>query len=265
MSAATTGAAPATPAKATALPLGTASAYAAEVLGTFVLVLFIILAVSGTAPEPFGTGNFDIVLIGFTHAIVLFVLVRSLGAASGAHFNPAVTVALLYKGKIGAADAGAYIVLQCIGAILAALFAGAIMGDAADAVNYAGPAVNPDQFAEGSIWLGALAEGTGAFVLMWAIMATAVDPRGNREWAPYAIGLALGVGVLVFAPVTGAALNPARAFGPLLVGDFGPFDMFLVSYVIGPIVGALLAAAAYTAIVLNPQEKIEQRPIDTLT
>jgi len=59
MSAATTSAAPATPAKATALPLGTASAYAAEVLGTFVLVLFIILAVSGTAPEPFGTGNFD--------------------------------------------------------------------------------------------------------------------------------------------------------------------------------------------------------------
>ena len=62
-----------------------------------------------------------------------------------------------------------------------------------------------------------------------------------------------------------AAINPARAFGPLLVGDFGPFDMFLVSYVIGPIVGALLAAAAYTAIVLDPQEKIEQRSIDTLT
>jgi MIP family channel proteins len=265
MSAATTGAARTTPAKATALPLGAASAYAAELLGTFVLVLFIVLAVSGTAPEPAGTGNFDIVLIAFTHAIVLFVLVRSLGAASGGHFNPAVTCALLYKGKIGAGDAGAYVVLQCIGAILAALFAGAIMGDAADAVNYAGPAVNPDQFAEGSIWLGALAEGTGVFVLVWAIMATAVDPRGNREWAPYVIGLALGLGVLVMAPVTGAALNPARALGPLLVGDFGGFDMFLVSYVIGPILGAVAAALLYTAIVLAPQERIEQRPIDTLT
>jgi MIP family channel proteins len=265
MSAATTPAASAAPARATALPLGTPAAYAAEVLGTFVLVLFIILAVSGTAPAPVGTGNFDIVLIAFTHAIALFVLVRSLGAASGAHFNPAVTVALLFKGKIGPADAGAYVVLQCIGAILAALFAGAIMGDAAEAVNYAGPAVNPEQFAEGSIWLGALAEGTGAFVLMWTIMATAVDPRSNRDWAPYAIGLALGLGVFVMAPVTGAALNPARAFGPLLVGDFGEFDMFLVSYVIGPIVGALLAAVAYTDIVLKPHERVETRPIDTLS
>jgi MIP family channel proteins len=265
MSAATTSAAPAQQARATALPLGTTAAYAAEVLGTFLLTLFIILAVSGTAPAPVGTGNVDIVLIAFTHAIVLFVLVRSLGAASGAHFNPAVTVALLYKGKIGPADAAAYIVLQCVGAILAALFAGLLMGDAAEAVNYAAPAVNPDQFAEGSIWLGALADGTAAFILMWAIMATAVDPRGNREWAPYVIGLALGLGVLVFAPVTGAPINPARALGPLLVGDFGDLDMFLVSFVIGPIVGALLAAAAYTAIVLKPQERVEQRPIDTLT
>jgi MIP family channel proteins len=265
MSAATTPATRATPARASALPLGTPAAYAAELLGTFLLVLFIVLAVSATAAPPVGTGNVDVLLIGFTHAIVLFVLVRSLGAASGAHFNPAVTLALLFKGKIAAADAGAYIVLQCVGAILAALFAGAIMGDAAEAVNYAGPTVDPDQFAEGSIWLGALAEGTAAFVLMWAIMATAVDPRGNRDWAPYVIGLALGLGVLVMAPVTGAAINPARAFGPLLVGDFGPFDMFIVSYVIGPIVGALLAAVAYTAIVLKPQERVERRPIDTLT
>lgn len=266
MSAATTrSAAGAAQARASVLPLGTPAAYAAEVLGTFVLVLFIVLAVSATAAPPIGTGNFDIVLIALTHAFVLFLLVRSLGAASGAHFNPAVTVALLFKGKIGVRDAGVYLVLQCIGAILAALFAGVIMGDAAEAVNYAGPTVNADQFAEGSIWIGGLAEGTGAFVLMWAIMATAVDPRGNREWAPYVIGLALGLGVLVMAPVTGAALNPARAFGPLLVGDFGSFDMFLVSYVIGPILGALAAAALYTVIVLKPQERVEQRPIDTLS
>ena len=77
-----------------------------------------------------------------------------------------------------------------VAGVLFALFAGLIMGDAAEAVNYAGPAVNPDQFAEGSIWLGALAEGTAAFVLRWAIMATAVDPRGSRDWAPYVIGRA---------------------------------------------------------------------------
>jgi glycerol uptake facilitator len=263
MSAATAPAAP-TPARAPALPLGTRPAYAAELLGTFLLVTFIIFAVSGTAPPPAGSGNFDVVLIALTHAFVLFMIVRALGPASGGHFNPAVTVALLYKRKIGGADAGVYIVLQCLGAVLAALFAKAIMGDAAEAVNYAGPQVNPDQYAEGSKWLGMLAEGLGGFVLMFAIMATAVDPRGNRDWAPYAIGLALGVGVLILAPVTGAAINPARAFGPLLVGEFGSVSEFLITYVAGPIIGALLAAVAYTELVLKPQDEAEKRPIDTM-
>ena len=67
------------------------------------------------------------------------------------------------------------------------------------------------------------------------------------------------------APRDAAAINPARAFGPLLVGDFGNFGDFLVAFVLGPIVGALLAAVAYTEIVLKPQERIEQRPIDTLS
>ncbi len=250
--------------RAPALPLGSGPAYAAELLGTFVLVLFIVLAVSATAPPPAGTGNVDIVLIALVHGFALFLLVRSLGAASGANFNPAVTVALLYKRKISAVDACAYVVLQCLGAILAALFAGAIMGDAAEAVNYAGPAVTEGAFADGSPWLGLLAEGTGGFVLMWAIMATAVDPRGNRDWAPYVIGLSLALGVLVLAPVTGAAINPARAFGPLLVGDFGSFGDFLITYVAGPILGALAAAVLFTEIVAKPQDRIEQRPIDTL-
>ena len=60
------------------------------------------------------------------------------------------------------------------------------MGDAAEAVNYAGPAVTPDKFADGSALARDARRGTtGGFVLMWAIMATAVDPRGNRDWAPY--------------------------------------------------------------------------------
>ena len=82
MSAATTSAVPATPARASALPLGTFAAYAAELLGTFVLVLFIVLAVSATAAPPAGTGNVDIVLIGLTHVIALFLLVRSLRAVA---------------------------------------------------------------------------------------------------------------------------------------------------------------------------------------
>jgi glycerol uptake facilitator-like aquaporin len=100
--------------------------------------------------------------------------------------------------------------------------------------------------------------------------ATAL-PLGTRSaYAAELLGtfvlvLFIVLGVLVLAPVTGAAINPARALGPLLVGDFGSFGDFLVAYVAGPILGALAAAALYTGIVLKPQDRIEERPIDTLS
>jgi glycerol uptake facilitator-like aquaporin len=106
-----------------------------------------------------------------------------------------------------------------------------------------------------------VAEALGTFILMWAIMAMAVNPRGERHWAAFVIGSALGVGVLLFGPLTGAGLNPARWFGPAVVsGEFG--DAW--AYILGPIVGAVAAALAYAALVLSPQERAEQRPIDAL-
>ena len=96
---------------------------------------------------------------------------------------------------------------------------------------------------------------------MWAIMAMAVNPRGERHWAAFVIGSALGLGVLLFGPLTGAGLNPARWFGPAVIaGEWSDFW----AYILGPIVGAVAAAAAYSAFVLDPQERAEQRPIDTL-
>jgi aquaporin NIP len=89
----------------------------------------------------------------------------------------------------------------------------------------------------------------------------AVNPRGERHWAAFVIGSALGVGVLIFGPLTGAGLNPARWLGPAVMsGELA--DVW--AYILGPIVGAVAAALAYTAPVLDPQERAEQRPIDTL-
>jgi MIP family channel proteins len=250
------------PARATVAPLGRPAAYAAELLGTLTLVLFIVLAVSLSAPaDEGGLGFTDFTVIGLVHVFVLMLLIHSLGAASGAHFNPAVTIALIVKRKIEPGDAAFYIVMQLTGALLAAIIAKILVNDPGAAVDYASTTVS-DRL-DGEAGKGIIAEFIGTFFLMWAIMAMAVNPNAERGWAPFVIGATLGLGVMCIAPLTGAGFNPARSFGPAVIGTFDGAGNFLLVYVLGPVLGALAAAFAYTAIVLDPQERAEARPIDT--
>ena len=92
-------------------------------------------------------------------------------------------------------------------------------------------------------------------------MGVAVNPRGERAWAGWVIGMALGVAVMVFAPLDGGSFNPARWFGPAIVsGEYA--DWWI--YIIGPVIGGLLAAFGYKALVLDTHERAAKRPIDTL-
>ena len=232
------------------------SAYLAELLGTFMLVLFISLVLSVYQLGDKGLGYVDFTVIGLLHVFVLAMLVASLGGASGAHFNPAVTVTLLALRKIKGADAAVYIIVQLIGAVLAVLVVKLLLDDEGDVVNYGANAVS-EKFLGNKATAGMLAEAIGAFALMWAIMGTAVNPRAERSWAPLMIGGALGMAVMAIGPLTGAGFNPARAFGPALVGDaFDGGGRFLLAFVVGPCLGALAAGFAYTAIVLRPQEAL---------
>jgi glycerol uptake facilitator-like aquaporin len=96
-------------------------------------------------------------------------------------------------------------------------------------------------------------------------MGVAVNPRAERSWAPLVIGATLGFAVMAIGPFTTAGLNPARSFGPALVGAaFNGFGTFLFVYVLGPIVGALLAGVGYHALVLQPRELPARRPVDRL-
>jgi MIP family channel proteins len=237
-------------------------AYAAEFLGTFLLVMFIGIILASNSR--LGLGFTDFAVVGLLHAFILTMLVASLGGASGAHFNPAVTATLTAMRKISPADALIYVIVQLAGAIAAALVVKLLITGAADATNYGAPAVNPKFL--GSDGAAFLAELIGTFVLMWAIMAMAVNPRGDRNWAPFVIGITLGFAVMAIGPLTGAGLNPARSFGPALVGDaFNGFGSFLFIYVLGPIVGALLAGVGYHALVLAPQDREPGvRPVDKL-
>lgn len=238
------------------------SAYIAELVGTFVLVLFIALIVSVYARTAISTPEFAV--IGLLHAFLLMMLVQTLGGTSGAHFNPAVTIGLAAVRKIDLRSAGGYIAMQLIGAIAGAALCKVILAELPLGASLGNPSVS--HLLAGKTLLGALCELVGTFALVWAIMGVAVNPRGTRDWAGFVIGATLGFAVLTFGPLTGAGLNPARALGPAIVaGSFsGGFGSFAVVYIIGPIVGGLIAALGYKALVLDPQERVGERPVDKL-
>jgi MIP family channel proteins len=224
------------------------AAYVAEFIGTFALVFFVTTVVV-LFVTPGGGGGSDFAVVGLAHAFVLFLLVQSIGSVSGAHVNPAVTLALAALRKIRPNDVVVYILLQLSGAVAGALVAKFVLSDRiADGTAVVGgasaevgtPRLNDTLL--GSTAAGAVVEGIGTFFLVWAFTAVAVNPRAARDWAGWVIGATLGLGVLVLGPLTGAGLNPARWFGPALVS--GHWDDAWV-YIIGPIVGGVLAAIIY--------------------
>jgi glycerol uptake facilitator-like aquaporin len=135
--------------------------------------------------------------------------------------------------------------MQALGGLAGALLAKSLFLGRGALVNYGAPAVSDRFLQGGSLGLAFLAEALGAFVLMWAVMGTAVNPTAPKGVAGAAIGGALALGVLIFAPATGASFNPARWFGPAAVSGTW-HDAWL--YVLAPVVGAGVAAFAYRMI-----------------
>ncbi len=225
------------------------AAYVAEFVGTLLLVFFITAGVSlfVTSPTPQNPAPFiDFGVLGLIHFFVLFTLVQGLAIVSGAHFNPAVTVAMTALRQIKPPDAAIYIVAQLVGAVAGAFLTKLLLDNFgnADAVNFGAVAVSDSL--DGKTLLGMLGEFIGTLFLVLTIVAVAVDPRVDRALAPLAIGAALGLGVLIMGSLTGAGFNPARAFGPDLVsGEWDGFGKFLLVYVLAPVLGALVAAIGY--------------------
>jgi MIP family channel proteins len=210
-------------------------------------------------------GFVDWSVIGLVHFLVLAMLIHTLGGASGGHFNPAVTVTLGALRKIAWADAAVYIVLQLLGGLAGALIVKLVLNDEGAASNYGAPAVS-EQFLDGKAISGFFVEGIGTFALLWAIMGVAVSSQGARDWAGLVIGGTLGFAVFCFGPLTGGSFNPARAFGPAVVGEaFNGVGEFIVAFVLGPLVGALLAGMLYTAGIIGPANRATRRPVDTLS
>lgn len=233
------------------------AAYIAELVGTLLLVFFItsvvVLYVATGQNAQFGS---DFAVVGLTHFLLLFGLIISIGVASGGHFNPAVTAAFIVIRRIDPIDGLVYILAQLSGGVLGALLTKAFLLDEGRASDYGTPKVSA---LLGGAFQGAMIEGIGAFVLVLVVLSTALNPE-VRRWAALAIGGALGFLVMVFGPLTGGSFNPARWFGPALVGNHFT-DAW--AYIVGPIVGGLLAAVVYRFII-EPSSGPVQELADTV-
>lgn len=227
------------------------AAYISELIGTLFLVFVIGTVVTlfvATSPNS-ATGS-DFAVTGLVQGLVLFLLIIAFGQVSGGHFNPAITVAAAAMRRIDPVDAVVYILAQLSGAVLGALLVKGLLLDEGRASGYGAAQVSP--LLSGA-FAGAVVEAIGAFLLVLAVCAVAMNPRARQEWAPYAIGTTFAFAVMVFGPLTGGSFNPARWFGPALIGDeFNGFDG-IWPYVIGPLVGALLAFAVYRFVIAGPQ------------
>jgi MIP family channel proteins len=215
---------------------------AAEFIGTFTLIFI-------GAGAIIVTGGTNLVAIAFAHGLAIALMVSSLGHVSMGLFNPALTIGLWATRRIETVTGILYIIAQLVGAVAAALalvlLFPEVMRDAPGA-NFGVPALN-----EGVDFIqGVGIEAIATFFLMTAVFGTALDPRGPRIGG-LAIGLIITMDIFAAGNLTGAAMNPARAFGPALID--ANWDDHLV-YWIGPIIGAVLAALTYHYVFSEEQE-----------
>jgi aquaporin TIP len=222
---------------------------AAEFIGTFALIFV------GAGSVAFARTLTDIAL---AHGLVIAVFVSALAFISGGHFNPAITLGFLVTRRIAPVLAVWYWVVQFGAAAIAALLLKWVLPAAIENQSHLGaPSLG------GGITSGAavVVEAVLTFFLVFVVFATAVDPRGAfKQIAGLAIGFTIALDILMGGVLTGAMMNPARAFGPQLVAN--SWSHFWIWYV-GPFAGAVIAASLYELLYLRPARPVPVGPPET--
>ena len=215
----------------------------AEFIGAFTLIF----VGAGSIMAAAGVRDPTLIGIALAHGLAIAVMVSAVGHISGGHFNPAVTLGFLVTRRLAPLLAVVYWVAQFGGAAVAALILKWVFPDAAvDATKLGSPALNSAV----SSGAGVAVELILTFFLVWVIFATAADSRGTfKSIAGLAIGFTITLDILMGGPLTGAAMNPARAFGPELVQNFWGAAWI---YYVGPALGAVAAAMLYELLYLRP-------------
>lgn len=217
----------------------------AEATGTAMLVL--VGAGSVVAALRLGKGQLTYSGLGFialAFAIVVAVVIYGFGPVSGAHINPAVTFSLAVTRRFPWREVVPYVAAQLAGAFVGGLLIVATFGTAAVDLGMGATTLGQDV----PYWQGIVAEAVATFLLLFAVMALAVDSRAPLGWAGLMIGLTVAAEILLVAPLTGGSVNPARTFGPYLAltvfGGTAQWAQFPV-YVVGPLLGGVAAVLFY--------------------
>jgi aquaporin NIP len=206
---------------------------AAELIGTAILVFF---GPGSAVISAYQHGAITLEGIAAANGVAVMVLIYSIGHISGAHFNPAVTVAFSIFRHFQPREIAPYIAAQCAGGLLGAALLWALFGDAINS-GVTGPSGSDAQSFGMEIIL--------TFALMFVIVAVATDVRAVGQSAALAIGAVVFVDVLVGGTISGGSMNPARSLGPAVVaGKLS--DLWI--YILAPILGAALGAFAYTGV-----------------
>jgi aquaporin Z len=212
-------------------------AFVAEFVGTFALIF---VGVGSIAMDHLTGGKVGVTGIALAHGLAIAVMASATAAVSGGHLNPAVTFGAWVARQIDAGNALGYWIAQCLGGIAAALLLHALVpGGVLTAVDMGTPA--PGGGVTGGQAL--VIEAVLTFFLVFVVFGTAIDPRAPKVGALF-IGLTVTLDIFMGGPLTGAAMNPARWLGPAVAGGGGFGNV--VIYVLGPLLGAAVAALVYT-------------------
>jgi len=220
----------------------------AEFIGTFALVFV------GAGAAIYG----NVEHAAFANGLAIAVFVSAFGFISGGHFNPAITMGFLVTRRIAPMLAVFYWVVQLAGATVAALTLKWVFWSQIETQSTLGAPTLYSQIGSGK---GVVIEAILTFFLVIVVFATAVDERGAfKQISGLAIGLTITLDILMAGGLTGGAMNPARAFGPQLVGNH--WTHFWVWYV-GPLAGGVIAACVYELLYLRPRRPVPVGPAES--
>jgi aquaporin Z len=213
----------------------------AEFVATFALIF-----VAAGATILYLNGVLDLTGVALASGLVLAIMVSITAHLSGGLVNPAVSASLWVAGKLAGRRAAILIAAQVLGAVAGALALRALAPAQAWEAAHGGTPALAEGYAAAK---GVLVEAITTFFLVFAFFGTAVDDRGPfAKTAGFTIGLVVTFGILAFGPYTGAAMNPARWFGPALAANAWS-DWYV--WIVGPIAGGIAAGVVYTSVFLR--------------